>query len=99
MRSRYASAACCGSISNADRPSTAEISVMVFPTVSPKTCPTLEAGSVLTSRTFFPSRARVIAEAHAMEVLPTPPLPVKNRNRGALSRNFMSQPLSATRRV
>jgi len=44
MRSRYASAACCGSISNADRPSTAEISVMVFPTVSPKTCPTLEAG-------------------------------------------------------
>src|SRR5450631_4822458 len=68
---------------------------MVLPMLSPNTCPTFEAGSVLTSRTFFPALARVSAVAHAMEVLPTPPLPVKKRNRGALSRNFMSPPFSA----
>src|ERR1035437_2091084 len=69
---------------------------MVLPILSPNTCPTLEAGAVLTSRTFFPALARGTAVAHAMEVLPTPPLPVKKRNRGALSRNFMSPPFSAT---
>src|SRR5664280_2958774 len=69
---------------------------MVLPMLSPNTCPTFEAGSVLTSRTFFPALASVSAAAHAIEVLPTPPLPVKRRNRGALSRNFMSAPFSAT---
>ncbi len=66
------------------------MSVMVLPMLTPKTCPTLEAGSVLTSSTFFPARARVIALAQAMEVFPTPPLPVKNRNRGASFRNFIA---------
>ena len=61
---------------------------MVLPIVSPKTWPTFDAGSVLTSSTRLPWRASVIAVAHAMEVLPTPPLPVKNRNRGGASRNF-----------
>jgi hypothetical protein len=39
----------------------------------------LEAGSVLTSRTFLPESASFTAVAHAREVLPTPPLPVKSR--------------------
>src|SRR5665811_2165233 len=69
---------------------------MVLPMLNPNTCPTFEAGSVLTSRTFLPALARVSAAAQAMEVLPTPPLPVKKRNRGASSRNFMSAPFSAT---
>src|ERR1035438_1698975 len=69
---------------------------MVLPMLSANTCPTFEAGSVLTSRTFFPALASVSAAAHAIEVLPTPPLPVKKRNRGALSRNFMSAPSSAS---
>src|ERR1035437_4949272 len=69
---------------------------MVLPMLSPNTCPTFEAGSVLTSRTFFPALASVSAAAHAIEVLPTPPLPVKKRNLGALSRNFMPPPFSAT---
>src|SRR5690554_2765866 len=38
----------------------------------------LEAGSVLTNRTFLPLSARLTAVAQAIEVLPTPPLPVKN---------------------
>ena len=55
----------------------------------PNTCPTLEAGSVLTSNTRLPLAANWIAVAQAMEVLPTPPLPVKKRKRGGWSRNFM----------
>src|SRR5450631_2226507 len=69
---------------------------MVLPILTPNTCPTFEAGSVLTSRTLFPALASVSAAAHAIEVLPTPPSPVKKRNRGALSRNFISPPLLAT---
>jgi hypothetical protein len=38
-----------------------------------------EAGSVLISRTFFPLSARVTAVAQAVDVFPTPPLPVKNK--------------------
>jgi hypothetical protein len=56
---------------------------------TPKTWPTLEAGSVLTSSTFRPAPARCTAAAQAMEVLPTPPLPVKNRKRGVRSRNVI----------
>src|SRR5450830_773367 len=49
----------------------------------------LDAGSVLTSSTFLPELASLSAVAHAAEVLPTPPFPVKKRNRGVFSRNFM----------
>ncbi len=38
----------------------------------------LDAGSVLTSRT-LPRSDKLMATAQASEVLPTPPLPVKNR--------------------
>jgi hypothetical protein len=39
----------------------------------------------------LPAWARWRAVAHATEVLPTPPLPVKNRKRGGLSRNFITR--------
>ena len=76
---RYSSAAAWGSISIADRLGTAEICVIVLPIVCENTCPTLDAGSVLTKRTFFSLSANLIAVAHEIDVLPTPPLPVKNK--------------------
>jgi hypothetical protein len=39
----------------------------------------LEAASVLTSSTFLPASASAIDTAVETDVLPTPPLPVKNR--------------------
>src|SRR5450830_1406002 len=45
-----------------------------------KTSAKLLAGSVDTINTRRPPSARAIAVAAAQEVLPTPPLPVKNRN-------------------
>src|SRR5450631_3385742 len=50
-----------------------------------------DAGSVLTSRTRNPRSARPMAVAHAREVFPTPPLPVKNKNVvGAISARKLS---------
>ena len=60
-----------------------------LPIVAPKTWATLLAGSVLTSRTRLSCRAKWTAVAHAMLVLPTPPLPVKKKCRGASARNFI----------
>ncbi|SKF62620.1 Uncharacterised protein [Mycobacteroides abscessus subsp. abscessus] len=51
-----------------------------------KTCPTLLAGSVLTSSTRLPWLARWTAVAQATVVLPTPPLPVKKKCRGGFCR-------------
>ena len=48
--------------------------------------------SVLMSSTRFPASASRTAAAHATEVLPTPPLPVKNRTRVGAFRNSMSWP-------
>ncbi len=91
MRSRYAVAACSGgSISKADSPGTAGISVTVLPIATPNTCPTLDAGSVDTKRTFLPAWAKATADAYAIEVLPTH-LPVKKKtNRGGSVRNRCS---------
>ena len=50
---------------------------MLLPMRTPNTWPMLEAGSVLTRSTRLPSSASRMAVAQAMEVLPTPPLPVK----------------------
>ncbi len=66
------------------------MAVTVWPIVTPRTWPTLEAGSVLTSRTRLPCRARCSAVAQATEVLPTPPLPVKNTNLGGSYRNVIA---------
>jgi len=57
--------------------------------VAPNTWAMLLAGSVLTSSTRLPWWARCTAVAHAMLVLPTPPLPVKKKCRGGLSRNWV----------
>ena len=76
------------SISKAASPGTAGICVIVLPMVTPKTWATLLAGSVLTSSTRLPWRARWTAVAHAMLVLPTPPLPVKKKCRGASARKL-----------
>src|ERR1035441_296599 len=51
------------------------------PSVTPRTSSRFDAGSVLTSSTRRPRSASATAEAHARDVFPTPPLPVKNRNR------------------
>ena len=58
-----------------------------------------DAGSVLTSSTRFPASASVTAVAQASEVLPTPPLPVKNSPRVGSFRNSMTHLLSGVRRV
>ena len=55
--------------------------------------PRFDAGSVLTSSTRRPPSASAMAEAHASEVLPTPPLPVKKRKRVALlSKTLIESP-------
>jgi hypothetical protein len=66
----------------------AGIAVGWFPRVTPSTSSRLDAGSVETSKTFFPASASFTAAEHATEVLPTPPLPVKNRLRVGCSKNF-----------
>ena len=48
-----------------------------------------DAASVLTSSTFLPASASISAAAVDSEVLPTPPLPVKNRCRVGWLRNPM----------
>ena len=83
-RWRYSSAAASGSISSASSPATPTIGVIAYPTRWSKTWPTFEAGSVETSRTRLPRRARSTAVAQAMLVFPTPPFPVRNKNLGGL---------------
>src|SRR6516162_4063234 len=53
------------------------------PSCVSRTAPRFEAGSVLTISTSRPASPRRTALAHAKDVLPTPPLPVKKRWRGA----------------
>jgi hypothetical protein len=54
---------------------------------TPSTSSKLEAGSVDTSNTRRPASANPSATADDVEVFPTPPLPVKNKKRGALASN------------
>ncbi len=68
------------SISSADNPLTAAMAVMLLPIWVSNTWPTFDAGSVLTSSTRLPLSHKATALAHASDVLPTPPLPVKKRN-------------------
>jgi hypothetical protein len=53
------------------------LSLSATPSISSR----FDAGSVLTSRTDLPASDNDSATAQAREVLPTPPLPVKNRFR------------------
>src|SRR5450830_118755 len=61
-----------------------------------KTSTRLLAGSVETISTRRPASARAIAVAAAQDVLPTPPLPVKNKNGVGSRRIPASTPGSAT---
>src|ERR1017187_486667 len=88
--SRYAIAAAAGSMFNAASRGTLAIAVGVEVRLTPSTSSRLEAGSVLTSNTRLPLSASAMAEAHASEVLPTPPLPVKNRKRVGASKKRAS---------
>jgi hypothetical protein len=74
------------SIFMAESPGADRTDVGVSDRPTPSISSRLEAGSVLTSRTRRPRSARQMAVAHASEVLPTPPLPVKNRKGVGASR-------------
>jgi len=53
---------------------------------TPRTSSRFDAGSVLTRRTCDPPSASATAPAHARDVFPTPPFPVKKRKRVGRSR-------------
>ena len=81
-RSRYASAAASGSMFIACSRGAPGTSRGSRPSCTPSISSRFDAGSVLTSSTLRPASASASAQAQASEVLPTPPLPVKNRKRG-----------------
>src|SRR5512135_1005064 len=79
----------------AQRPGTPGTGVGRPASSTPKTSSRFEAGSVLTKSTRWPRSARPTAVAPATEVLPTPPLPVKNRFRvKGPGRTMMNPPLA-----
>src|SRR5512142_149071 len=80
----------------AQRPGTSGTGVGRPASLTPKTSSRFEAGSVLTKSTRWPRSARPTAVAPATEVLPTPPLPVKNRFRVKGPGMTMMNPPSAT---
>src|SRR5512135_177332 len=80
----------------AQRPGTPGTGVGRPASSTPKTSSRFEAGSVLTRSTRWPRSARPTAVAPATEVLPTPPLPVKNRFRVKGPGITMTNPPSAT---
>src|SRR5450759_3165547 len=76
-RSMYSWVALSGSISIAHKLDIPWIGVILWPMACSKTSARFEAGSVVTMRVFLPSSASRTARVHAIEVLPTPPLPEK----------------------
>ena len=78
--SRYAFAEASGLILLANKFSTLGTAFGVLVNSIPNTSCRLEAGSVLISNTLFPLSAKATAVAQAVDVFPTPPLPVKNKN-------------------
>src|SRR5512135_1117546 len=81
---------------SAQRPGTPGTGVGWLASSTPKTSSRFEAGSVLTRSTRWPWSARPTAVAPATEVLPTPPLPVKNRLRVKGPGRTMRNPPLAT---
>ena len=73
---------------SANSPSAPGIAVGAPDSRTPRTSSRFDAGSVLTSNTFLPCWAIDTAAAHASDVLPTPPFPVKKRMRVAFSRSL-----------
>jgi hypothetical protein len=72
---------------NTDRPAAPGTGVGVLRNSIPSISSRFDAASVLTNSTFLPASASLSAAAVDNEVLPTPPLPVKNRCRVGRSRN------------
>ena len=72
-----------------DRPGAPGTGTGVLRSSMPSISSRFDAASVLTSSTFLPASASVSAAAVDSEVLPTPPLPVKNRCRVGWFRNPM----------
>ena len=79
IRSRYSAAATSGSRFIASRRGTPGTPVGEEPSFTARTSSRFDAGSVLRSRTRRPLSAKAIAVADEIDVLPTPPFPVKNR--------------------
>ena len=77
--SLYSAAACSGSRLTTVKPGTSWISVPCPFKVWLKTSCRFEAGAVLIRSIFLPLSAKPTAVAQAIEVLPTPPFPVKKR--------------------
>src|SRR5271157_5425625 len=75
----------------AERRGTPGTALASEPSVTPRTSSRFDAGSVLTSSARRPRSASATAEAHARDVFPTPPLPVKNRKREGLFRKALKQ--------
>ena len=90
-RSRYSSVAASGSMFSANSPGAPGTGVGWFVRATPSIWSRFEAGSVLTSSSLCPASASLSAVAHDSAVLPTPPLPVKNRNRVGASRKPMGR--------
>src|SRR5450759_2709088 len=71
---------------SASSPETSGTAVASPESRTPSTSSRFDAGSVLTRRTRDPPSASATAAAQASDVFPTPPFPVKKRNRVGLSR-------------
>src|SRR5699024_6104290 len=78
--SRYAFADAAALILHENRFFTLGIAIGSFVNPTSRTSCKFEAGSVLNKSTLFLGAARLIAVAHAVDVLATPPFPVKNKN-------------------
>jgi hypothetical protein len=79
----------------AERPGTSEIGRGVSVSVRPNISSKLDAGSVLTNSTLFPTSAKTMATAQARDVFPTPPFPVKNSCGGGARRSPRSGAVTA----
>src|SRR5699024_11935616 len=89
--SLYSFADISGSIFAIKRFSNCSTAVGLLVNSTLKTSCKFDAGSVLTSSTFFPFSAKDTAVAQAVDVLPTPPLPVKNKK--DVNSNFFGRKL------
>ena len=77
-----------------DRPGACGTGVALLLSAMPSISSRLEAASVLTSKTRRPMSAKYSATAVESDVLPTPPLPVKNRCRVGWCSRFSGRGLS-----
>src|ERR1039457_6275341 len=84
---------------SANSPSAPGIAVGELDNRTPRTSSRFDAGSVLTSNTFRPCWAIDTDAAHASDVLPTPPLPVKKRMRSEEHTSELQSPCNLVYRL